>query len=170
MFFAREVIPVVELCTLVMVFIILMTFSCGPGANSPDDQTTLSMRETSPLTKRVEVSPPAQPTHLRHMSFKNNGQRIEIANGYILVVTLDANPTTGYTWGVAVVDESILRQIGEVKYRAENTRHVVGGGGVQTLRFQAVDTGKTELQLEYRRPWEAEQPAAETFSLLVVVK
>jgi predicted secreted protein len=39
---------------------------------------------------------------------------------------------------------------------------------VQILRFEAVNSGQTDLDLVYHRSWEDEQPL-ETFSVQVVV-
>jgi inhibitor of cysteine peptidase len=46
---------------------------------------------------------------------------------------------------------------------------LVGAPGVETLRFQAVDSGETTLQLVYHRPWEAGVAPLETFAALVIV-
>ena len=47
---------------------------------------------------------------------------------------------------------------------------LVGAGGNETFRFTASAAGTTTLSLEYRRPWETDQPAAQTYTLQVVVR
>ena len=65
------------------------------------------------------------------------------------------------------MDEGVLRQVGEVEFEPEDTGDV-GVGSVQILRFEAVNSGKTSLDLVYHRSWEDEEPQ-ETFSIQVVV-
>lgn len=98
----------------------------------------------------------------------NNGQLVELRREQTLVVTLEANPTTGYTWEVATIDESILRLLGEPQFLPESS--AVGAGGTQTFRFEAIGTGQMDLQLVYRRPWEQGVAPLQAFSLNVVVR
>ncbi len=100
---------------------------------------------------------------------EDSGREIELRKGQLLVITLEANPTTGYTWEVAEpLDEQILRPVGEVEFKPESD--LVGAPGVQVLRFEAVKAGQTALKLVYHRPWEEGVEPLETFSLQVVVR
>jgi inhibitor of cysteine peptidase len=101
-----------------------------------------------------------------------DGQQVELNQGQVLVVTLASNPTTGYSWAVAAVDPALLAQAGDPVYNApdEQKTPLVGAGGSETLRFTASAAGTTTLRLEYRRPWEKDQPAAQTYTLQVVVR
>ena len=99
---------------------------------------------------------------------KDSGHTVEIAAGSVMAVILKGNPTTGYTWAVASVDESILTQIGEAEFKAE--RKARGSGGTITLRFRAEGEGKTCLRLIYHRPFERNMPPIKTFSVTVNVQ
>jgi len=98
----------------------------------------------------------------------DNGRQIELEKGQILVITLEANPTTGYTWEIAEHEEHVLRQVGEAGFEPES--EAIGAQGIQTLRFEAVNVGKTTLKLVYRRPWEEDVEPLDTFSIKVVVR
>ena len=98
----------------------------------------------------------------------DNGRQIELKKGQPLVITLEGNPTTGYTWAAVELDEQILRQTGEVEFNPESD--LVGAPGVQTLRFEAVAAGQTDLKLVYHRPWEEGVEPLATFSVRVVVR
>ena len=103
------------------------------------------------------------------LGVEDSGREIELRKGQLLVITLEANPTTGYTWEVAEpLDEQILRPVGEVEFKPESD--LVGAPGVQVLRFEAVKAGQTALKLVYHRPWEEGVEPLETFSLQVVVR
>ena len=93
----------------------------------------------------------------------------QLKKGQTLVVTLEGNPTTGYSWEVAEpLDEQVLRQVGEAEFKAESD--LVGAGGVQILRFETVNAGQTTLKLVYHRPWEEGVEPLETYSIQVVVR
>jgi inhibitor of cysteine peptidase len=98
----------------------------------------------------------------------DNGKTVEVTKGSDLKVVLESNPTTGYKWEVKEVDASILKQAGEAAYKADSD--AVGAGGKETFTFNAVGAGQTTLKMEYRRPWETEEPAVETFAITIVVK
>jgi len=97
----------------------------------------------------------------------DDGSQVELKAGQTLVVSLEGNPTTGYTWEAAELDEQVLRQVGEAEFNPESD--AIGAGGVQTLRFETVNSGQTTLNLVYHRPWEEDVEPAETFSVQVVV-
>jgi inhibitor of cysteine peptidase len=86
----------------------------------------------------------------------------------MLVISLEGNPTTGYMWDVAELDDQVLRQIGETEFKPESD--AIGAGGVQTLRFETVNSGQTTLKLVYHRPWEEGVEPLETFTIQVVVR
>lgn len=103
---------------------------------------------------------------------EDNGRQVEVAPGQVLAVSLASNPTTGYRWEVAEVDQAVLEPQGEAEFRQEDTgdQQLVGVGGTETLRFLAKDPGQTKLGLAYRRSWEKDVEPLETFSVQVVVR
>lgn len=101
----------------------------------------------------------------------DNGTRVKMKKGQTLVVSLESNPTTGYSWQMVPSDDGVLVQVGEAKFEeSPRGRDMVGVGGVETLRFQAKETGQTTLELAYRRPWETSEKPIETFSIQVTVE
>ncbi len=98
----------------------------------------------------------------------DNARQIELNRGQTLAIALEANPTTGYTWEAAEFDEHVLRQAGETKFQPQSS--AIGAGGMQTLRFEAMNAGKTSLKLVYHRPWEKNVEPLKNFSIQVVVR
>ena len=97
-------------------------------------------------------------------------QRVELRRGQELIVTLDANPTTGYRWEIVDGAPAALEPVGEGHYApAPVPCGRVGSGGTMTWRFRAVGPASGTLRLEYRRPWEKDSPPARTFNCAVVV-
>lgn len=80
----------------------------------------------------------------------DNDRQIKLDKGQILVVTLEANPSTGYMWEVAELDTRIMHQIGQTEFQPES--NLLGAKGMQTLRFEAANIGQTPLKLVYHRP------------------
>ena len=98
----------------------------------------------------------------------DDGSQVELNAGQTLVVSLESNLTTGYTWEAAELDEQVLRQVGEAEFKPETD--AIGSGGVQALRFETVNSGQTALKLVYHRSGGADEEPAETFSVQVVLR
>ncbi len=99
----------------------------------------------------------------------DNGSTIELKSGQALSITLEANPTTGYTWEVVESpDEQVMRQVGKIEFKPES--EAIGAGGVQIIRFEVVNAGQTNLTLIYHRPWETDVEPLKTFSLHVIAR
>lgn len=98
---------------------------------------------------------------------EDNGKKVMVSVGDTLGLGLPSNPSTGYTWEVAEIDEKLLHQVGEIEFAPESD--LLGAPGTQLLRFEAVGAGQTTLTLIYHRPWEKGMEPAREFSVQVVV-
>ena len=100
----------------------------------------------------------------------DNGKQIIVKSGDVMTITLVSNPTTGYSWQVMEIDETLLLQKGDPEYKqSPGTEGLVGAGGVETFRFEAIGSGETALTLGYMRAWES-VPPIEEFSIQVTVQ
>ena len=126
----------------------------------------------------VLAAPPADdPAASREVSLNetDNGRQVTLSQDEVLVVSLESNPSTGYTWEIAPLqkqDEPILHQRGDSGFEAQ-TRPLGAGGPIlgaptrQVLQFESSAAGQTELRLVYRRPWEKDVPPLKTFAVQV---
>jgi C1A family cysteine protease/predicted secreted protein len=133
---------------------------------------TLLLSSLLPFTNTVAAPPPDDPDHGEvKLSAKDDNRQIELKEGQVLVVGLESNPSTGYTWEIEGAKETILRQTGKIVFEPESgppgAPALLGAPGKQILRFEAVAAGQTTLRLVYRRPWEKGAKPAKTFSLQV---
>lgn len=96
------------------------------------------------------------------------GSIVRLSPGDVLVVELDGNPSTGYDWHVRNVDSNVLRQEGENDFEPE--RDAPGSPGIVTLRFVAVRSGSTTLDLAYYRSFEPDADPLRTFQIFVEVR
>jgi len=128
----------------------------------------LAMGIALAMASTTLAAPPTQepPAEEIVVTAADDGQEIELGEGKLLVVRLQANPSTGYGWQMAEPGhELILRQAGVVEFEPESD--LLGAPGTQILRFESVREGDSTLMLEYRRPWEAELAPDGTFRLQV---
>ncbi len=102
----------------------------------------------------------------------DSGKTIEISAGDSLTVTLDSNPTTGFSWALkGIGNESVLEQTGhEFKAAPASNTPLLGAGGKEIWTFKALNKGTSTINMEYIRSWEQGVEPQETFALTVVVK
>jgi inhibitor of cysteine peptidase len=99
----------------------------------------------------------------------NNGKTVNVKSGELIVVELEGNPSTGYTWEAKDLDASVLQQVGEIAFKSNNPG-LVGAGGTLTLTYKALKTGTTDLQLVYHRPWETDVEPLSTYGVKINIK
>jgi len=103
------------------------------------------------------------------LSSSDSGKTIDIKTGGSIVVELNGNPTTGYTWEAKDLDTRMLKQEGETEFKSSNPG-LIGAGGTLTLTFKTLMAGKTTLELVYHRPWEKNVEPQSTYSVSVNIK
>jgi inhibitor of cysteine peptidase len=79
-------------------------------------------------------------------------ESVTIEVGTAFKVSMDSNPTTGYSWSTEVDPEFL--KIKSDTYKSES--NLIGAGGVQTIEFEALKTGQTKIAMKYMRSWEKE--------------
>jgi inhibitor of cysteine peptidase len=109
---------------------------------------------------------PAKPAIL---TVADKGTQVEVKVGEQIVITLDSNPSTGFSWEAKDLDKTMLEQVGDPTFSSSDPG-LVGSGGSLTLTFKALKTGTTTLTLVYHRPWETDVAPVDTFAVTVIVK
>ena len=102
------------------------------------------------------------------LSEKDASKTIELNIGDNLVIALEGNITTGYTWEMESKDNAVLRQVGDPQVTPQS--QALGAPGKIALKFEAVNSGQAALKLVYHRPWEKDVAPLQTFEVTVVVK
>ncbi len=98
------------------------------------------------------------------------GKEVTLAAGGTVTVTLDSNPTTGYSWNenADISDKAVAQQTGH-RYQPPSTS-ALGAGGKEIWTFKAVKTGTSTITMAYSRPFEKGVAPVKTFSLSLAVK
>jgi inhibitor of cysteine peptidase len=100
-----------------------------------------------------------------------NGRQIELTKGQTFNVTLETNPSTGYSWEVVELNNSILHKIGEAESEPySTTENMVGIPIMHTFQFEVINTGQTTLKIVYHRIWEKDVAPEKTFSINLTVR
>ncbi len=115
-----------------------------------------------------QANPKSEP-HVTTVTEADNGREVTLSKESKLVVELPSNQTTGYSWQVGgPIDDKVLVHE-ETRYVRPGTNRI-GAGGTEQLQFRAIGDGKTEVRLDYARPWERSAAPAKVFIIQVSVK
>jgi len=104
---------------------------------------------------------------------RQHAQReIEVQVGKSITIELCSNPSTGFSWGEAVIsDPGVVAEVGhEYDAREGKKPPAPGTPGVEIWTLKSLQPGQSTISVEYGRPWEGGTKAEWTFVLTVVVK
>ena len=93
------------------------------------------------------------------------GDSITVDTGNEFVIALEANPSTGYTWGAG--DNPNVKLVSSKQVSSKNAQP--GASGTQRMTFKADEAGSSTLELAYARQFEGGVPPAKTVSFDVKV-
>jgi predicted secreted protein len=103
--------------------------------------------------------------------FGENNHRsgeFEIEVGDKIRMKLCSDPTTGFQWGYEMTVENVLRE--EDHDFEEPEGDTPGATGIEIWTFEAVETGTTEVQMEYSQPSEGGLKSQWTYNVTVTVE
>lgn len=86
-------------------------------------------------------------------TYTNPATTINVKANKEFIIALEANATTGFAWET-VFDETMLQLVSQDYVPDEYEEGMVGVGGTDHLRFKALQSGSTKIELTYKRPWE----------------
>ena len=105
----------------------------------------------------------------RVVNVSESGKQIELSPGDSLVVTLDSNPSTGFSWSIAGISVEAVIEKASNEFQGADTG-MMGAGGQEVWTFKALDKGTSTIEMQYSRSWEQGVEPAATFNVTVVVK
>jgi predicted secreted protein len=111
---------------------------------------------TPVLPKIIEVTP-----------VEMSGTRVEATVGDTIIVSLKANPSTGYAWKFTA--GNTFEIVSSTYVSDPTTGPVTGAGGKQVLTLKVTKAGSSELTGNYGAPWMVPAPGAiPDFSMTVL--
>jgi predicted secreted protein len=132
------------------------------------------MLPTVCLTAILIATPPARGAAMDKaetpviITEKDDGSTIEVAKGRKVVVKLEVQLGTGFSWRVKKSPD-FLKQEGKPKIEPKD-KTKRGGKADQVFSLGAGAVGSGKLELEYVRPFEKEPKPAKTFCVEVKVE
>ena len=100
-------------------------------------------------------------------TIEDSGTTVNLGIDDPFEIELQGNASTGFAWQVMPYDSTIIKQVGEREYTANDDR--VGSAGTYTYKFQTTAAGQTDLLLVYHRKWEEHKPPVKMFKMKIVV-
>ena len=79
-------------------------------------------------------------------------KQIKVGVNESFVISLESNPSTGYTWIDPSYDSEFLN-LTDSQYIPPRIP-MCGAPGVQKYTFQALQPGETSIVFKYKRPWD----------------
>lgn len=79
-------------------------------------------------------------------------------------ISLDSNPTTGYSWEADFDPDFIkLRE----KSFERGSSGAIGAGGSEKFTFLPLKAGETAIRMSYKRPWESKTAEERSFKIII---
>ena len=104
-----------------------------------------------------------------NLTIDNSGQTLKVSKGTIINVELVSNRSTGNSWRKVRFDDDIIMLTGEPVYKKSKGGRV-GSAGKVIYTFKAVDTGETEILMEYGSIYDKKKEPVKLFNIKVIVE
>lgn len=86
------------------------------------------------------------------LSEADAGKTIDAAVGDSIVISLDGNPTTGFSWNPMQPQSSDVVALKDKDFEASSD--AIGAGGTEKVTYEAAGAGEATIELGYFQPWE----------------
>jgi inhibitor of cysteine peptidase len=160
---------IIAVCLASLLLLPLLIVGCNKEETTPTTTTptTVPALNGGQEAKQIEL------TIDDFTAQKNMVKDIELIRPGSLIVTLGANPTTGYQWGDAVIsDTAVVMEASHnfVEPKSEGSEPVVGAPGKDVWVFDSKSAGTATIKMSYGRPWEGGEKDEFTLTINVTVK
>jgi inhibitor of cysteine peptidase len=98
---------------------------------------------------------------------KDNGSKVNLRKRQRVIVRLESQPGTGYSWEIVKNDASKLKLERESSEPGEGAP---GATEIQVFRFSALSAGSVDLEMHYRRSWEKDGNPADKFHIVLEIR
>jgi inhibitor of cysteine peptidase len=165
---------VVTKTRLILSFLLLFALAgltaCGSsdsGADQPADSSTVT---GSGAERAGDDTTDPKLQNSFEITEEDNGKSFVVAQGGSIILTLEANPSTGYSWELNDEDPeaSLLQQEGKPEFTSDDP-DAAGAGGTITYTFIAADAGEMKVSFIYLGP-DVEAAPTKTFEFNLTVK
>jgi inhibitor of cysteine peptidase len=152
--------------TLTGFLALVLLIGCIMGSGCLDNSQIPPENESPEAWK--DVDPETPPSEIYLFDATNNNETQTIVQDSLIIIELEENPTTGYSWNYSVTDR--LSILGETYEPSDTSGDIVGAGGTHIWVLYAFDKGTYTFDAVYKRPWEEMTREEDTFLLTLIVE
>jgi predicted secreted protein len=138
-----------------------------PPPDATDPEAAGEIAGKLPGDEEVPQRPPV--TGTLEVTAQDNGKVVSAELGNLIRITLESNPSTGYNWELRDFEYGAADFYASDVVARKSGNVFVGAPGNTILTLQAVKAGTQQITAVYRRPWEAPDQVAATFSFQLEV-
>jgi inhibitor of cysteine peptidase len=136
---------------------------------SVEDNVTIIHNEENQVgnTDNSNVAIGSMANVIYHFSEDDSQSTAYAIAGDTVIITLEENPTTGYSWNMTYSEGLKLKE--DVYAEASINAELVGAPGYHTWIFEVTDMGKQNISAIYIRPWQEITGAEDSYELTIDV-
>lgn len=124
----------VKLLNLILAAAILLSACAQAAKPTPAPQAAAVTKIPAQPTATTAAAIPTKAPQQVQVTEADQGKNFMLSPGDFLIVVLDSNPSTGYTWVVKPVDNPVLAQAGEPVFKADSEKLGASGKTTFTLK------------------------------------
>jgi len=141
-----------KLLVLTAVICLALVGITGCDGAKGKDKVTVIYDDTQ---KKGEVNTRAGAKDLERLITSDSPKEIKVFLGEKFLVSLNENPSTGYTWHYRIADEGIIAFAYDDYIHGES--NMPGSGGKHYWEFKALKKGSTKIVFSIYRDWEKDK-------------
>lgn len=102
-------------------------------------------------------------------NFSHKFRALRVPPDKIITISLDANPTTGFSWQLVTLSDKTVLEFVKKEYVPVVTDRA-GSPEIEKWSFKTLKRGQAVIIFEYRRLWEEKVPAVKREEYNIFVK
>ena len=158
-----------------LIFALLFSFaSCSSNSSTAEQKAESSSNNstsTTPSSNSSSTYSSTTTTTTTTTTTSTDGSKTLTAKaGEQFTISLDENPTTGYTWSYFITKGSDKISFVSEQYNPNLEalkQQLLGAGGVKNFVFSAKAKGEAEIIFSYKRVWESAAIQQETYKITI---
>lgn len=136
--------------------------ACAPAQEAKEQTPVIDTQAPAPTPDQVTT----------RIAAEQNGQTVNVALNERFAIELVGVPTAGYVWAPKTLPSFVQRagEVGGNTVPEQSQPGYTGGNHWEVFMFVATEPGSGQIVLEQRRPWEANEPANNTFTVTIIAR
>ena len=125
-----------------------------------------SQKDAVEQPKEMEEIKPVEPEGTESAKKAETERKtLEVKANEEFSITLESNPTTGYSWEVEF-DNNYL-ELTNKEFIESASGGLIGSGGKEIFDFLVLEPGEVEITFSYLRPWEEEAIKKTIYQIII---